>query len=194
MVHRYEAGETTQQIGNRYGISKTRVATVLREQDITIRRQGLTEEQTAEVVKLYAAGESLGPTWRPVRCFPCDHRCRTPTTRHPTAAAPRMELAHCSAAVPPSSDLPSDIWGDRLRRLQSARMLDHPCKALRVSTAIHASDLVLGGTVGLAACRCHHRRDKVTRSLREENLISSSGAETSAMRRSRCWPLRVRAD
>jgi hypothetical protein len=59
MVHRYGAGETTQQIGNRYGISKTRVATVLREQDITIRRQGLTGEQTAEVVKLYAAGESL---------------------------------------------------------------------------------------------------------------------------------------
>jgi transcriptional regulator of aromatic amino acid metabolism len=59
MVHRYQAGETTQQIGDRYGISKTRVATVLREQDITIRRQGLTEEQTGEVVKLYAAGESL---------------------------------------------------------------------------------------------------------------------------------------
>ena len=59
MVHRYEAGETTQQIGNRYDISKTRVATVLREQEITIRRQGLNEEQTAEVVKLYAAGKSL---------------------------------------------------------------------------------------------------------------------------------------
>ena len=45
MVHRYDAGETTQQIGNRYGISKTRVATVLREQDITIRRQGLNESR-----------------------------------------------------------------------------------------------------------------------------------------------------
>jgi hypothetical protein len=34
IVHRYEAGETTQQIGARYGISKTRVATVLREQGV----------------------------------------------------------------------------------------------------------------------------------------------------------------
>ena len=40
---RYEAGETTQQIGTRYSISKTRVATVLREQGVSIRRQGLTE-------------------------------------------------------------------------------------------------------------------------------------------------------
>jgi hypothetical protein len=31
IVHRYEAGETTQQIGNHYGISKTRLATVLRQ-------------------------------------------------------------------------------------------------------------------------------------------------------------------
>jgi hypothetical protein len=32
LVHRYQAGETTQRIGDRYGISKTRVANVLREQ------------------------------------------------------------------------------------------------------------------------------------------------------------------
>jgi transcriptional regulator of aromatic amino acid metabolism len=59
IVHRYEAGETTQQIGNRYGISKTRMATVLREQGITIRRQGLTDEQVTEAATLYADGRSL---------------------------------------------------------------------------------------------------------------------------------------
>jgi uncharacterized protein (DUF433 family) len=59
IVRRYEAGETTQHIGNRYGISKTRVATVLREQGITIRRQGLTEDQVTEAARHYAAGKSL---------------------------------------------------------------------------------------------------------------------------------------
>ena len=34
IVHRYEAGETTQAIANHYGISKTRVATFLREQGV----------------------------------------------------------------------------------------------------------------------------------------------------------------
>jgi transcriptional regulator of aromatic amino acid metabolism len=59
IVARYEAGETTQQVGTRYGISKTRVATVLREQGITIRRQGLTTEQVTEAMAVYAAGRSL---------------------------------------------------------------------------------------------------------------------------------------
>jgi Mor family transcriptional regulator len=59
IVHRYDAGETTEQIGARYGISKTRVARVLREQGVTIRRQGLTEERLTEAAELYAAGRSL---------------------------------------------------------------------------------------------------------------------------------------
>ena len=59
IVKRYEVGQTTQQIGNHYGISKTRVATILREQDIAIRRQGLTHEQTGEAAELYVAGGSL---------------------------------------------------------------------------------------------------------------------------------------
>ncbi|MDX1870682.1 helix-turn-helix domain-containing protein [Mycolicibacterium sp. 120266] len=56
---RYEAGETTQHIASHYSISKTRVADVLREQGITIRRQGLTTEQVTEAATLYAAGQSL---------------------------------------------------------------------------------------------------------------------------------------
>jgi Mor family transcriptional regulator len=59
IVHKYEAGETTQRIGTHYGISKTRVAAVLREQGITIRCQGLMEEQVREAAALYIAGKSL---------------------------------------------------------------------------------------------------------------------------------------
>lgn len=59
IVHRYQVGETTQRIGNRYGISKTRVAEVLCEQGVAIRRQGLNAEQVKEAATLYAAGKSL---------------------------------------------------------------------------------------------------------------------------------------
>jgi Mor family transcriptional regulator len=59
IIRRYEAGETTQQVGTHYSISKTRVATVLREQGIIIRRQGLNDDQKREAAALYAAGKSL---------------------------------------------------------------------------------------------------------------------------------------
>jgi transcriptional regulator of aromatic amino acid metabolism len=59
IVHRYESGDTTRQIGTHYGISKPRVASILREQGIAIRRQGLTDEQVAEAANLYVAGKSL---------------------------------------------------------------------------------------------------------------------------------------
>jgi transcriptional regulator of aromatic amino acid metabolism len=55
----YQAGETTQQVGSRYGISKTRVATVLREQGVAIRRQNLTDGQVREAATLYVSGRSL---------------------------------------------------------------------------------------------------------------------------------------
>ncbi|MGB5151959.1 MAG: hypothetical protein WBN99_18975 [Mycobacterium sp.] len=53
IVHRYQLGDTTQGIGNRYGISKTRVADVLCEQGVAIRRQGLNDEQVEEAATLY---------------------------------------------------------------------------------------------------------------------------------------------
>jgi hypothetical protein len=56
---RYESGETTQQVGTRYGISKSRVTNILREQGMTIRRQGLNDERISEAATLYAAGRSL---------------------------------------------------------------------------------------------------------------------------------------
>lgn len=59
IVRTYRAGETTQRIGSQYGISKTRVATLLREQGATLRRQGLTEEQVSEAERLYDQGKSL---------------------------------------------------------------------------------------------------------------------------------------
>jgi Mor family transcriptional regulator len=59
IVHRYHAGETIEQIGAHFRISKSRVATVLREQGIPIRRQGLTIEQSAEAKTLYSDGKSL---------------------------------------------------------------------------------------------------------------------------------------
>jgi hypothetical protein len=59
IVARYEAGETTQQLGTRYGISKTRVGNVLREQGVAIRRQGLSDVQVDEAATLYTAGKSL---------------------------------------------------------------------------------------------------------------------------------------
>jgi hypothetical protein len=59
IVRRYEVCETTQQVGERYGISKTRVANVLREQGVAIRRQGLNDRQVSEAAMLYAAGRSL---------------------------------------------------------------------------------------------------------------------------------------
>ncbi len=56
---RYQAGETTQEIAASYGISKTRVATTIREQGIAIRRQGLDAEQLSEAAVMYVEGKSL---------------------------------------------------------------------------------------------------------------------------------------
>ena len=56
---RYEAGETTQQVGTRYGISKSRVTGILREQGVIIRCQGLNDEHISEAATLSAVGRSL---------------------------------------------------------------------------------------------------------------------------------------
>jgi DNA invertase Pin-like site-specific DNA recombinase len=59
IVRRYEGGETTQHVGKRYGISKTRVASILTYHGVPTRRQGLNEEQVNEAARLYIAGKSL---------------------------------------------------------------------------------------------------------------------------------------
>lgn len=55
----YEAGQSTQRIGSRYGMSKTRVAAILRDQGVPLRRQGHTDDQVTEAAQLYKAGKSL---------------------------------------------------------------------------------------------------------------------------------------
>jgi hypothetical protein len=59
IVRGYQVGEATRQISSRYSISKTRVAHVLCEQGIAIRRQGLNDVQVSEAATLYTAGKSL---------------------------------------------------------------------------------------------------------------------------------------
>ena len=85
--HRYEAAQTTQQIDNRYGISKNRVATVLREQGVVIRRQGLTAEQVTEAITRYAAGKSLA--WLGARFGVCPTTIATALRRQGIDLRPR---------------------------------------------------------------------------------------------------------
>lgn len=90
IVKKYDSGETTQRIGAHFGISKSRVATVLREQSITIRRQGLAIEQASEAGMFYADGKSLA--WLGAR-YDVSHTTVAAAPRHATAAAPRMGLS-----------------------------------------------------------------------------------------------------
>jgi hypothetical protein len=91
IVVRYQAGET-QQIGTRYGISKTRVATVRREQGITVRRQGLNDEQVSEAATFYASGKSLAVLCYPLRCLPHDRRQGASAAGGSAACTSRMAL------------------------------------------------------------------------------------------------------
>jgi hypothetical protein len=86
-VQKYESGNTTQEIGVRYGISKTRVATVLREQGITIRRQGLTGEQANEDTGHYIDGRSVA--WRGARYRVSHAIVATALRRHGIPLRPR---------------------------------------------------------------------------------------------------------
>ena|ERR1700733_864808 len=59
IVARYEAGEPSTAIAASYGLSKGSVIRLLRDADIPIRNQGLTEDQIAGAAQLYASGLSL---------------------------------------------------------------------------------------------------------------------------------------
>jgi DNA invertase Pin-like site-specific DNA recombinase len=87
VVARYQAGETTQQIGTHYGISKTRVATVLREQCVSIRRQGLSDDQAREAADLYVGGKSLA--WIGTRLGVSHTTIATALRRHGIDLRPR---------------------------------------------------------------------------------------------------------
>lgn len=59
IVKAYEAGATTPELCKRHGISKGGILRLLRENDATMRRQKLTDEQGAEAVKLYSEGLAM---------------------------------------------------------------------------------------------------------------------------------------
>jgi hypothetical protein len=100
IVQKYESGNTTQEICALRGISKTRVATVLREQGITIRRQGLTEEQANEATGLYIRS-FICVAWRSVPRIPHNRSHRASAAGDPIAAATRLDLDFAA---------PADTW------------------------------------------------------------------------------------
>jgi hypothetical protein len=78
IVARYEAGEPSTAVAASYELSKGSVIRLLREAGITIRHQGLTDDQIAEAIQLYDSGLSLarigarfdvdhGPVWRQLK-------------------------------------------------------------------------------------------------------------------------------
>jgi hypothetical protein len=64
IVARYRSGEPSTAIGVADGLNKNSVIKVLREAGIPIRRQSLTDDQIAEAVRLYEAGQSLATVGR----------------------------------------------------------------------------------------------------------------------------------
>jgi DNA-binding CsgD family transcriptional regulator len=59
LVDGYEAGATTYQLGDRFGIDRRTVTAILKHHGVRMRRQGLSPDQIAEAVQLRAAGWTL---------------------------------------------------------------------------------------------------------------------------------------
>ena len=92
IVKKYDSGETTQQIGAHFGISKSRVATVLREQGITICRQGLTEEQVKEAVTFLRCGSIAEVDRCSRQRFAYDRRHGVAAARDSASSETRLDL------------------------------------------------------------------------------------------------------
>lgn len=56
---RYDQGWSSRRLADTYGISKTSIVILLREADVPIRRQGLSDSLAEEIAAHYAAGASL---------------------------------------------------------------------------------------------------------------------------------------
>ncbi|MGV9675437.1 sigma factor-like helix-turn-helix DNA-binding protein [Nocardia sp. NPDC003482] len=54
----YESGASTAELCKRYGLSKGGILKLLREADVKMRQQGMTEAQTRQAVLLYGEGHS----------------------------------------------------------------------------------------------------------------------------------------
>jgi hypothetical protein len=59
IVGRYEAGEPSTVLAVDYGVAKSTVLSILRQNGAVVRRQSLTPEQIAQAQELYDAGHSL---------------------------------------------------------------------------------------------------------------------------------------
>jgi hypothetical protein len=59
LVDGYQAGATVYELGERFGISRQTVGTILKRHGVTMRRRGLSLEQVDEAVRLYIANWSL---------------------------------------------------------------------------------------------------------------------------------------
>lgn len=59
VASRYEAGATTTQLAEEYGVAKSTIIGILRSAQVVVRRQPLTPEQVSEAARLYREGLSL---------------------------------------------------------------------------------------------------------------------------------------
>ncbi|MDB4989484.1 MAG: hypothetical protein JWN04_4662, partial [Myxococcaceae bacterium] len=55
----YQAGSTTRQLADTYGVGKTAITRLLREQGIPLRHQGLSPDQRVQAIQLYQTGKSV---------------------------------------------------------------------------------------------------------------------------------------
>lgn len=59
LIAGYQAGRTVYELGERFGIERRTVSTILHRHDVPMRRRGLSSEQVDEAVRLYGEGWSL---------------------------------------------------------------------------------------------------------------------------------------
>jgi DNA-directed RNA polymerase specialized sigma24 family protein len=59
LIAGYEAGAMVHELGDRFGISRQTVSTILQRRGVAIRARGLSPKQIDEAAKLYEAGWSL---------------------------------------------------------------------------------------------------------------------------------------
>ena len=66
IIAKYECGASTKQLAGQYGMSKSRKSARLTTHGVTLRRQGLMDQQVIEAANFYTAGRSLacGPLQR----------------------------------------------------------------------------------------------------------------------------------
>jgi flagellar biosynthesis/type III secretory pathway chaperone len=66
LVADYQAGIHTPELVTKYTLSKTSVLKILRDNNVTLRRQSMTPEQIAAAIQHYEDGKSLNATAREI--------------------------------------------------------------------------------------------------------------------------------